>query len=93
MTPGADPSDGLLDHQLNQRSAPWFTLWTLAASALHRRMPALVADYGRGRTYTVEAERPFPWQVDGDSMPRAARLEIGIRPGAARLLVPTPPAG
>lgn len=90
MTPGADPTDGVLDHQLNRRSAPWFVLLTLGASALRWRLPALVADYGRGQAYTIEGSRPFAWQIDGDSMPRTDRLTIGIRSGGARLLVPTP---
>lgn len=87
MTPGADPADGLLDHQLNRRAAPWFLLWMLGASALRRRLPAFVADYGRGRSYVVRGSAPFAWQIDGDSMPRTSRLEIGILPGAARLIV------
>lgn len=92
MTPGADPGDGCLDHQANRRTAPWFVLWTLVAAASRRRLPSLVADYGRGRRYLVQASVPFPWQLDGDSMPRARELRIGVRPRYVRILVPAEPA-
>lgn len=88
MTPGADPSDGVLDHQLNRHSAPWFVLCTVFAAMAHRRVPGLLARYGSGRRYEIVGSRPFPWQVDGDSMPRQSRLQVGIRPRYARILVP-----
>ncbi len=89
MTPGADVHDGQLDHQANRRSAPWFVAWTTVASMLKKRVPTVVAQYGRARSYRVSASSPFRWQVDGDSMPPATELEIGILPGRVRLIVPT----
>lgn len=78
MTPGADIRDGRLNHQANRRSAPWFVIWTLAASILHRRVPKMVAEYGAASVYRVSAERPFRWQADGDSMPPCRELEIEL---------------
>lgn len=88
MTPDADPADGILDHTASRRATPWFVLWSLGAAVLWRRLPPLVAEYGRGRAYRIRASRPLPWQVDGDSMPRCRELQIGVRAGFARILAP-----
>lgn len=88
MTPGASIDDGRLDYQANRRAAPWFVLATLAAAILRRRLPALVAEYGRGAEIVVESEQPFRWQVDGDPMPATSRLEIGVLSSYTRILVP-----
>lgn len=89
MTPGADTRDGQLDYQANRRSAPWFVAWTTIASMLKARLPALVAEYGRASTYRISSAEPFRWQVDGDPMPPATELEIGLLAGHVRLIVPT----
>ncbi len=88
MTPGAEVHDGQLDHLANRRAAPWFVAWTTLASMLKMRLPALVAEYGRAKSYRVSAAEPFRWQVDGDSMPPATELEIGLLAGHVRLIVP-----
>lgn len=88
MTPGARIDDGRLDFQANRRSAPWFVLWSLAAGVARRPAPPLIAEYGRGTEVCVEADAPFRWQMDGDPMPPARRLEIGVLPAYTRILVP-----
>jgi len=88
MTPGADVRDGQLDHQANRRAAPWFVAWTTVASMLRVRLPALVAEYGSAGNYRISADEPFRWQVDGDPMPPATELNIGLLAGHARLIVP-----
>jgi diacylglycerol kinase family enzyme len=88
MTPGADIRDGRLAHQANRRSAPWFVIWTIAAAILHGRVPAMVAEYGAAAAYRVTAERPFRWQVDGDSMPPRRELEIELLPRHALIIAP-----
>ncbi len=90
MTPGANIRDGRLDHQANRRSAPWFVLWTIAASILHRRVPGVVAEYGGAAGYRVTADRPFRWQVDGDPMPPRRELHIELLPRHARIVAPPP---
>ena len=90
MTPGANIRDGRLDHQANRRSAPWFVLWTIAASILHRRVPGMVAEYGAAKSYRVTAQRPFRWQVDGDSMPPRRELKIELLPRYALIVAPPP---
>lgn len=90
MTPGANVTDGRLDHQANRRSAPWFVVWTTLASIVKRRLPGFVAEYGAAERYEIRASRPFRWQVDGDPMPAVAELEIGVIPGRVRIIVPEP---
>ncbi|HJO03610.1 MAG TPA: diacylglycerol kinase family protein [Acidobacteriota bacterium] len=90
MTPGADIRDGRLDHQANRRSAPWFVVWTIAASILHRRVPGMVAEYGDATSYRVSAERPFRWQADGDPMPPRRELEIELLRRHALIVTPSP---
>jgi len=91
MTPGASLHDRQLDHQLNRRSAPWFVLWTLAAAVLHRRLPGWLAEHGCGKRYTIRADRPFRWQVDGDPMPPTDRLTVEALPEYVRMVVPDTP--
>jgi len=88
MTPGADVRDGQLDYQANRRAAPWFVAWTTIASMLKTRLPALVAEYGRARSYRISAAEPFRWQVDGDPMPPVTELKIGLLASHVRLIVP-----
>ena len=88
MTPGADVHDGQLDYQANRRSAPWFVAWTTIASMMKVRLPGVVAEYGRARSYRISAAKPFRWQADGDSMPPTTELEIGLLAGHVRLIVP-----
>lgn len=40
------------------------------------------------RSLTIESERPFPWQLDGDFLGRTTRLELGWEPDVLRLLQP-----
>jgi len=88
MTPGADVHDGHLDHQANRRAAPWFVAWTTLASMLKTRLPGFVAEYGQATSYRISAAEPFRWQVDGDPMPPATELNIGLRAGQVQLIVP-----
>ncbi len=88
MTPGASVESGELDYQANRRSAPWFVLWTLGAAILRGRLPGAIAEYGRGTVLRIESDTPFRWQVDGDPMPPARCLDIGVLPSYAWILVP-----
>jgi diacylglycerol kinase family enzyme len=88
MTPGSRVDDGMLDHHANRRVAPWFVGWTMLAAMLKKRVPSLIADYGRASSYRIVASEPFRWQVDGDPMPAARELAIGLLPAHVRLIVP-----
>ncbi len=90
LTPAASPSDGLLDVMAAR--------WENALDAVRLGTCGLLrslhlnrgVEYRRGRRVVVSApgQRVF-YQVDGDA---AGQLpaEIGVSPGAVRLLVPAP---
>ncbi len=66
LTPRARPDDGLLDFLVVTEGAARNLLrWTLAALA--GRLPRYrEVRCFQGRELRVEAERPVPWQIDGD---------------------------
>lgn len=88
MTPDADSRSGWLHYQLRKRSLIPFLVWHLLAAMLRRKAPRFISSYGTARKICVEGERPFGVQVDGDHRGTMQRLELEIRPAAARMLVP-----
>lgn len=90
VTPGADPSDGLLDFQARKHCLAPFSALALAACTLRARVPRWLADYGRGRRIELVADRPLVWQADGDLLEPSERLTVRVRPAAVRVLAPPP---
>lgn len=91
MAPGADPADGALDFHARKRSAAPFGLWSMWSASQHRRVPRFVSDYGRGRRFRLQAERPFRWQLDGDPMGEARELVVEVDGASVRLVAPRAP--
>ena len=107
LAPGTDLSSALSVVQLKSISAP--TLGMLAARSLHRGATSLhgpsrrglpgyagkallVRDVSRVSAVAVGSE-PFPYQVDGEPIGRASRLELRWEPDALNLIVPVTTAG
>jgi diacylglycerol kinase family enzyme len=86
MAPGARPDDGLLDYAARRTAGPHAAAWALCGAARKRRVGS--TDYGRARRIVLEAERPVPWQADGDPMGETRRLEVDVRPGALAIVAP-----
>ena len=87
LVEGADPGDGFLDACLvdaRRRRSFLRYLWGAWRGTLPRQRDVATA---RGRVFRVEADRPVPVQVDGDPH-GTTPLEVTLRPGAARVLVP-----
>jgi diacylglycerol kinase family enzyme len=88
MVPDAHRASGRLHFQARKRAGPFFILWQLFAARFRRRTPRFISDHGDGTRLVVQADRPFPVQVDGDDWGSFTRIEIEIEPGAARVLSP-----
>ncbi|MEZ6017904.1 MAG: diacylglycerol kinase family protein [Planctomycetota bacterium] len=88
VTPGADPTDGLIDFQARKRCVAPCGALALAASSMRARVPNWLADYGRASQLELQSDRPLVWQADGDLMEAAQRLVVRVRPQAIRVLAP-----
>ena len=87
LVPDADPCDGLLDSFVaspSGRAALFRYLWGAWRGTLPRRPDVRTA---RGTAARIESDVPVPVQVDGDAFGETP-LEVSLRPGAARVLVP-----
>lgn len=88
MTPAAVPTDGLLDVMWLRRRGPVDIIPLVACTLLRTLHLSPYARYGRGRRVVLKAPgQRVPCEVDGDAA-GFLPVEIDIRPGAARLLVP-----
>ncbi|MEM8710516.1 MAG: diacylglycerol kinase family protein [Planctomycetota bacterium] len=89
VSPGASPSDGVLDLFVRTSATPWAGVASLVSAQLRREGPGWVAARARATRATLLAASSsgnFPWQLDGDPMPPAARVEVSVAPGALRLV-------
>ncbi|MDF1837153.1 MAG: diacylglycerol kinase family protein [Planctomycetota bacterium] len=86
--PDADPQDGWMNYQALKPGWMPSTVLSLIAAARHRPLPERLAARGSATSMVIRADKEFPWQADGDSMGMARELNITLRPGCLRLLVP-----
>jgi diacylglycerol kinase family enzyme len=87
MTPDARSNSELLHLQLRTKSAISALIWQLIAAQLRRRVPGFISRYRDGRVVSIQSERSFPVQIDGDFRGWFTSLDIEILPAAARLRV------
>jgi len=87
--PRGHPGDGRLEVQV-------YALGRAGRRAMRRRLPlgAHVPHPGipgaSGRRVEVETDRPWPTAVDGVAAGGTGPVRLSVRPGAYRLIVPTP---
>jgi len=88
IAPRADPCDGRLDLVAfdSRRTRDMLLLALDVALASHGQRVDIAS--GRSEQFHIEAEIPFLYQLDGDAFTAAGPLEIGVDPGALRLLLP-----
>jgi YegS/Rv2252/BmrU family lipid kinase len=88
INPGAKLDDGRLEVVVFEGGSPWRTL--AAAPRLFLGGLEGMAGYRRlvGASAAVTAEAPVPLHCDGDPVPEAAQIEVGLVPRALELVVP-----
>jgi YegS/Rv2252/BmrU family lipid kinase len=87
LLPGAAPDDGLLDIVVLTATG-WAGWLAVLAQVLLRRGASEQVTRGAFRELRVEADREYPWELDGELMGSTRQLAISIR--AERLLVRGP---
>jgi diacylglycerol kinase family enzyme len=88
LAPEACAHDGWLDTRSERGALFLRPLLAIIAGMRRRHAPACVARYGRVRHLSIRARNSFAWQLDGEPMAPVRGLEIGLRPGFFRLVVP-----
>jgi YegS/Rv2252/BmrU family lipid kinase len=90
LLPGAAPDDGLLDVVVLTATGWAGWLAVLAQVALRRGAGGPVTR-GAFRELRIDADREYPWELDGELMGSTRQLAVAIRP--ERLLVRVPARG
>lgn len=102
VAPDARRDSGRIHAQARRSSFPPLLAWQLVSALGGRRTPGFISEYADASRFSIEGARPFRVQVDGDHRGHALRLEVGVAPGAIRILAPRaardpvghdPPAG
>ena len=88
VTPEAHATSGRIHAQCRKRALAPFVVWQLSAALAGRRPPRWVSDFRDGLRFVARATRPVSVQIDGDARPRARLVEIGVEPGAIRIVAP-----
>jgi YegS/Rv2252/BmrU family lipid kinase len=87
LLPGAAPDDGLLDVVVLTATG-WAGWLAVAARVLLRRPAGGPVTRGAFRELRIDADREYPWELDGELMGSTRLLAIAIRP--ERLMVRVP---
>jgi diacylglycerol kinase family enzyme len=90
LLPGAAPDDGLLDVVVLTATG-WAGWLAVAAHVLLRRRAGGPVTRGAFRELRIDADREYPWELDGELMGATRQLAVAIR--AERLLVRVPDPG
>jgi len=88
VTPDARYDSGQIHYQARKASNVFALARHLVCAYLGVRLPRRLADYGAGQRIVIESERGLAVQVDGDYLEHARRIEVGVLPGAIRVLAP-----
>ena len=90
MAPQARIDGGRLECAARVPSSPVAILRQVRASRARRAVRDGTVTYRGGARVVLEADAPFPVQVDGDPAGTSRRVEVELRPGAVRIVVPPP---
>ncbi len=88
MAPHARMDDGQLDIVTRRRSGPGVLLRTFYAAARKRRPPRSFCDYQQGQRFRFQSDTPMTIQMDGDPLPAATWMEVGVASGRLQLITP-----
>jgi YegS/Rv2252/BmrU family lipid kinase len=87
LLPGAAPDDGLLDVVMLTATG-WAGWLDVAARVLLRRPAGGPVTRGAFRELHIDADRAYPWELDGELMGSTRQLAIAIRPEKLVVRVP-----
>jgi diacylglycerol kinase (ATP) len=87
ICPEAEPDDGLFDTLLIGDVTKRDLVLTLPKIYRGTHLPHPKAELLRGRTVTIDAERPVPLELDGEQ-PGTTPVRFEVVPGALRVRVP-----
>ena len=87
VTPDARISDGRLDVCAWKHACVPLAVWPLLNAKRGRKVGPKFGAYTQGEKFQLQSERPFHFQLDGDPMGPADRLEIELLPGAFEIAV------
>lgn len=90
LCPGAHPADGQLNLCLASGVSALriLQLMVLSFQGKHAGRPGV--HLLSGREAVISAEHPLPVHIDGDPVPFQLPITLRVRPGAIRLLIPSP---
>jgi diacylglycerol kinase (ATP) len=88
IAPDARMDDGQLDMVTRRRSGIGVLFHTYFAAAQKRRPPPSFSDYYQGKQFCFQSDIPMTIQMDGDPLPAATWMEVGVAPGRLRLITP-----
>jgi YegS/Rv2252/BmrU family lipid kinase len=89
LLPGAAPDDGLLDVVVLTATG-WASWLAVAAQVLLRRGAGGPVTRGAFRELRIDADREYPWELDGELMGSTRQLAIAIGPEKLLVRVPNP---
>jgi YegS/Rv2252/BmrU family lipid kinase len=92
LLPGAAPDDGLLDVVVLTATG-WAGWLAVAARMLLRQGAGGPVARGAFRELRIDADREYPWELDGELMGSTRQLAIAIRPEKLLVRVPDPDRG
>jgi YegS/Rv2252/BmrU family lipid kinase len=93
LLPGAAPDDGLLDVVVLTASG-WAGWLGVATQVVLRRGGAgRAVQRGAFKELHIEADRAYPWELDGELIGSTRQLDIGIQPERLVIRVPGPGRG
>ena len=88
FAPQARFDDGKLDLVILRRFSAGSLLRLLNFARGNAAFPADVAEIVQGSHFIVEADRPTPYQLDGEVFPAAERFEVTLAAQPTRLITP-----
>ncbi|HAE38685.1 MAG TPA: hypothetical protein DCG57_08610 [Candidatus Riflebacteria bacterium] len=88
FAPQARFDDGKLDLVILKRFSVCSLLRLLNFARGNSAFPADIAEMVQGRHFIVAADRPTPYQLDGEVFPAAVRFEISLAEQPTRLITP-----
>ena len=86
---GARPDDGELELGVVTAKNPMQWTRTLTRVALGDSEKSPFVEVTRGKSFTIEFKRAFPYELDGGARKKTKKLKVKVRPASIRVCVPS----